>query len=337
MEWREADSFAETGRTAMIKQQYADTLKPGQQIKDIFAVARRNLSQKKNGDHYLRFRFADRTGEVEGIAWDDVDTLSAASESCAFACIEGAVSEYRGSLQITVNKITPCDTRDIDPSDFLPTTQRDPDRMFERLQETIRNNVKDRYLLRLMDAFWSDSKFVSRFKRAPAAKMMHHAYIGGLLEHTLSMTVLIRKIAEHYSGINMDILLTGAILHDIGKTREFEYEHRIDYSDEGRLVSHIVIGCGMLEEKIREIEGFPQETAVLLKHMIVSHHGSREFGSPEPPKTLEAVLLNQIDDIDAKMNGLRTFIAKETSENTWTSKNWMLGRPLYTGGKERLG
>ncbi|GBC59332.1 HD family phosphohydrolase [Desulfonema ishimotonii] len=151
------------------------------------------------------------------------------------------------------------------------------------------------------------------------------------------MTLLARKIVIHYSRtikLDMDILLAGTVLHDIGKIREFEYDYKIDYTDEGKLLTHIVIGCGMVEEKIRQIEGFPEETALLLRHMIVSHHGTREFGSPEPPKTVEAVLLNHIDDIDAKMNGLQEFIEKEAPDEAWTSRNFMLGRHLYVQRKK---
>jgi 3'-5' exoribonuclease len=182
-----------------------------------------------------------------------------------------------------------------------------------------------------LEAFWRDEAWVGKFKRAPAAKMMHHAYIGGLLEHTVSMTSLAEKIAAHYGGVDRDLLLTGAVLHDIGKIEEFDYQLRIDYADQGRLVSHIVIGIRMLEDKLREVTGFPEDQAWLLKHMIISHHGSREFGSPEPPKTIEAILLNYIDEIDAKVTGVREFMAADESNETWTSYHRMLGRHFYKG------
>jgi 3'-5' exoribonuclease len=160
---------------------------------------------------------------------------------------------------------------------------------------------------------------------------MHHAYIGGLLEHTLSMTSLADKIAGHYSGINRDLLLSGAILHDIGKVDEFEYQFKIDYSDKGRLLNHIVIGLKMVDEKLSEIKYFPEDQVLLLKHLIVSHHGTREFGSPEPPKTIEAVLLNYIDEIDSKVNAIRDFIAAEDPDETWTSYHRLLERHFYKG------
>ena len=174
---------------------------------------------------------------------------------------------------------------------------------------------------------------VGKLKTAPAAKKMHHAYIGGLLEHTLSMVMLSVKIAGHYSGIDKDLLIAGAVLHDLGKVREFEYESRIDYSDEGRLVNHIVIAVQMLEEKLQQIDTFPRNLADLLKHMIISHHGTREFGSPEPPKTIEAVLLHYIDEIDSKVNAIREFIATQDTEENWTSYHRLLERHFYKGDK----
>ncbi len=222
------------------------------------------------------------------------------------------------------------DADTVAPEDFLPVSARNVDRMFERLRQ-ITDSIQTRHLKDLMEAFWRDEAWVAKFKRAPAAKMMHHAYIGGLLEHTLSMTRLAEKIAAHYAGIDRDLLLAGVVMHDIGKIEEFEYQQRIDYTDQGRLVSHIVIGIQMLEDKLREVAGFPEEQAWLLKHMIISHHGSREFGSPEPPKTIEAVLLNYIDEIDAKVTSIREFMAEDASGDPWTSYHRVLGRHFYRG------
>jgi 3'-5' exoribonuclease len=202
--------------------------------------------------------------------------------------------------------------------------------MFERLAQ-LTQSLETPWLKALVAAFWQDAEFLRRFKTAPAAKNMHHAYIGGLLEHSLSMALLAEKIAQHYSGVDRDLLLVGAIFHDIGKIREFDYQVAIDYSDEGRLLSHIVIGLEIVAAKIREVPDFPVEQANLLKHMIVSHHGARELGSPEPPKTIEAVLLNYIDEMDSKINGIRDFINSDPSQATWTAYHRLLGRHFYTG------
>ncbi len=314
-----------------MKPRYISSLAGGDRVEDVFVITEKNLSQKKNGENYLSFVFADKTGDMKGVAWDNVDQIGKIADSGDFVRVMGTVSEYRGSLQLSVKELILCQKESVDPADFLPVTQRNRESMFERLKKTVNECIKDEHIRNLLNAFWQDEDFAQSFKTAPAAKKMHHAYIGGLLEHTLSMTILAKEIAKHYSGVNLDILLAGVILHDIGKTREFAYEYSIDYSDEGKLLTHIVIGCGMVDEKLRQLKDFPQKTAMLIKHMIVSHHGSREFGSPEPPRIIEAVLLNQIDDIDAKMNGLREFIAKENPATAWTSYNPMLGRHLYKG------
>lgn len=314
-----------------MKPRYISSLSGGDRVEDVFVITEKNLSQKKNGENYLSFVFADKTGDMKGVAWDNVEQIGKIADSGDFVRVMGTVSEYRGSLQLSVKELILCQKESVDPADFLPVTQRNRESMFDRLKKTVNECVKNEHIRNLLNAFWEDEEFVQRFKNAPAAKKMHHAYIGGLLEHTLSMTVLAKEIARHYSGVNLDILLAGVILHDIGKIREFAYEYSIDYSDEGKLLTHIVIGCGMVDEKIRQIPDFPKDTAMLIKHMVVSHHGSREFGSPEPPRMIEAVLLNHIDDIDAKMNGLREFIARENPANAWTSFNPMLGRHLYKG------
>ena len=222
----------------------------------------------------------------------------------------------------------PLDT--LDPSDFLPKTARDIDAMFDRLLQ-VTASIETDHLKNLIESFWNDADFVRSFKAAPAAKKMHHAYIGGLLEHVLSMASLAEKIAGHYSGIDRDMLIAGAILHDIGKTKELEYKFKIDYTDQGRLLSHIVIGLQMIDEKCSKSNHFPEDQLLLLKHLIVSHHGSQAFGSPEPPKTIEAVVLHYIDEIDSKVNGIRNFMATEDPNEQWTSYHRILGRHFYKG------
>jgi 3'-5' exoribonuclease len=212
----------------------------------------------------------------------------------------------------------------------MPATTRNIDTMFERVV-ALSDSLSPVYLKALFDAFWEDDAFVEKFKAAPAAKQMHHAYLGGLLEHTLSMAVLADKIAGHYKGVDRDLLVAGALLHDIGKIREFRFDSHIDYSDEGRLLNHITIGVWMMEEKIKTIPNFSEEKALLLKHMLISHHGSRAFGSPEPPKTIEAVLLNYIDEIDSKIQGIREFMGRENPEEPWTSYHRLLERHFYKG------
>jgi len=311
-----------------MKTVFVGTIKAGDEIDDAFALAEKTLAQKKDGKPYLTVVLSDKSGSVKGVVWDRVEEIASATTAGDVVHVKGGVSEYRGKLQVVIKKMTPSALEDA--SDFLPATNHNTDSMFERLVR-MTESLKTDYLRALFDSFWNDPDFVQRFKTAPAAKKMHHAYIGGLLEHTLSMALLVERIAGHYSGIDLELLLTGVILHDIGKIQEFDYQLNIDYSDEGRLLSHIIIGIQMVDEKLKQVDQFPLEKERLLKHMIISHHGTREFGSPEPPKTLEAVLLNYIDEIDSKVNGIREFMASEEPGSGWTSYHKIFGRHFYKG------
>jgi len=313
-----------------MKKQFVGELGAGDVVDDIFVLSEKAMAQKKDGSNYLNVRLSDKTGTGKGVVWDNVDRIATAVTSGDFVHVRGTVSEYRGALQMVVKQMAAVSADAVKPEDFVPSTIQDVESMFHRLLN-ITESMEDRHLKALFHAFWSDSALVDDFKQAPAAKKMHHAYLGGLLEHCLSMAVLADKVAKHYNGIDRDLLLAGAILHDIGKLREFEYRTKIDYSDEGRLLSHIVIAIEMIDEKLEKVEGFPEEKALLLKHMIVSHHGMREFGSPEPPKTIEALLLHYIDEMDSKVNGIRSFMADEDPGETWTSYHRLLARHFYRG------
>ena len=315
-----------------MKKRFITDIKAGDRVDDIFVLSEKILSQKRDGNNFLNVTLSDKTGTIKGVVWDNVDQIAAGITSGDFAHVNGSVSDYRGTLQVVIKNMEPFSPDRVDPSDFLPQTSRDIEGMFERLVKRMDSITTD-YLKALIDAFFKDKEFVNKFKTAPAGKKMHHAYIGGLLEHTLSMASLADKIAGHYSGIDRDLLLSGAILHDIGKIDEFEYQFKIDYSDKGRLLNHIVIGIEMVDDKLSGIEHFPEDQMLLLKHLIVSHHGTREFGSPEPPKTIEAVLLNYIDEIDSKVNAIRDFIASEDPDETWTSYHRLLERHFYKGKK----
>ncbi len=315
-----------------MKRQFIGSFKAGESIDDIFVLAEKTLARKRDGDNFLTVTLSDKSGQIKGVVWDKVDEIAANNTSGGFVRIRGSVSEYRKNLQLVVKDMIPCAMESVEPSDFLPATNLNVDDLFERLLK-ICASITNNDIKSLLEAFFDDKAFVKDFKRCPAGKKMHHAYLGGLLVHTLSMVMLADKISQHYDGVNRDLLIAGAFFHDIGKIREFKYHYTIDYSDEGRLLSHIVIGIEMIDEKLSDIPDFPKDLEMLLKHMIVSHHGCYEFGSPELPKTLEAVLLHYIDEIDSKVNGIRDFIASEDSGETWTSYHRILGRHFFTGNQ----
>jgi len=299
-------------------------------VDDLFVARDKQLAYKKDGAPYLTLSLVDRSGNMKAVAWDNVQAISKAFSAGDYVKVRGNAVEYRDTLQLVVRHLERSDPAEVDVRDFLPATERDVDQMLERLIQ-ISQTVENEHLSRLLAAFFEDKAFVELFKTAPAAKKMHHAYLGGLLEHTLSIALLIQAIAGHYKGIDKDLLLTGGILHDIGKVHEFSYETHIDYSDAGRLLNHIVIGVEMLEKRIATLNDFPKDLALVLKHMIVSHHGTRDFGSPEPPKTLEAMILNYLDELDAKVTGVRAFMDTEDPEATWTSFHRVLDRFFYKG------
>lgn len=313
-----------------MKKQFVADLVPGDLVNDVFILSEKNMATKKDGNNYLNVNFSDKSGEIKGVVWDNVEQIAQSNHMGDVVYVEGNVSEYKGMMQLVVRNMETCSEEITDPEDFLPSTKRDIEEMFERLL-MICDSFEKKYMKDLFNVLWKDQDFVIKFKKAPAAKKMHHAYIGGLLEHTLSMASLADKVAGHYRGIDRDLLMAGAILHDIGKIDEYTYRFQIDYSNKGRLLSHIAIGLEMLNEKLDGIDNFPDEQAMLLKHLIVSHHGAREFGSLEPPKTIEAVLLNYIDEIDAKVNGIRDFMDKEDMGENWTSYHRLLERHFYIG------
>ncbi|MBR9980338.1 MAG: HD domain-containing protein [Desulfatitalea sp.] len=316
------------------KKRFIADIAANETVADIFVLAEKNLAKKRDGNPFLTLVLADKSGQIRAVVWDDVERAAAAAAAGDFVRVQATASEYRGSVQLVVQAITAVPADAVTPADYLPVTSRDVAQMFARLR-AVTDTFQNPMLKALMDAFWADEAFVRRFKTAPAAKKMHHAYLGGLLEHTLSMVLLADRIAGHYGGVDRDLLLTGAVLHDIGKVREFAYTHLIDYTDEGRLLSHIVIGVQMVEAKIQTIAGFPETLAMLVKHLVVSHHGVREFGSPEPPKTIEAVLLNHVDEIDARINAIREFMGAEASGSNWTGYHRLLERHFYKPGVEQ--
>ena len=310
-----------------MKKVYAGQVRENDFIEDVFLVKSKNLSVGKTGKPYLVVSLMDRTGDLEGRVWDDAENVSQGFDTDNFVNVGGRVSSYMGKLQLKISNISRAGEEGIDLGDFLPVSKISPDEMMSDLKK-IAGKVKDRNIANLLDAFFRDDKLCDAFKRAPAAKGMHHVYIGGLLEHALSLCRLVDTVSAHYgSSINRDILIAGAIFHDIGKTRELSYLRSFGYTDEGRLIGHITIGAQILDDKIREAGGFPQELGILLKHMILSHHGEYEYGSPKRPKTLEATILSYLDDLDAKVNSIQTLIESEAgNDSNWTGYHRLFER-----------
>jgi 3'-5' exoribonuclease len=308
---------------------FINELKKGQTVESIFHVREKVLSKTKTGNPYLSLHLADRTGEVKGRIWESATDFAPLFEADDFIKVRAEVDEFQGTLQLRILKLRKCQEAEIRLDDFLPQTPRDIEKMFSELK-SIASDVQHPFLRRLLLAFFADEDFVKKFKLAPAAKAAHHVYIGGLVEHTLSVVQLILLIGPRYKGINQELLITGGILHDIGKISELSFDRTFDYTDPGRLLGHITLTVEMIDEKIRSIPDFPEVLSILLKHIALSHHGEFAFGSPKRPKTLEALLLHHLDDLDAKVNGFLSWIEKEKdTPSRWTSYHKLFDRFIF--------
>lgn len=310
---------------------FISEIKPNQDVASTFVAADKQLRTARNGNPYLSLKLSDKTGDVPGRMWEKAVEASSVFRSGDIILVRGRSELYQEKLQLNIAEILPVPPGGSDPADFLPVCPYDLDTLFEPIQK-LPSNISDDHLQKLCAAFLADSALMARFRVCPAAKSMHHAYIGGLLEHTVSVIRLVYRICTHYPDLDRDLLLTGAFLHDIGKIEEFVYETHIGYSDAGRLVGHMVLGTQMLEEKIRSMEGFPAETALLLKHLILSHHGEAQFGAVKLPASKEAIALHFADDLDAKMNAVRRILANSADEeSTWTGYDTIFGRHFFRG------
>jgi 3'-5' exoribonuclease len=308
---------------------FSNQLRKGQTVESIFLVKEKAMTKTKAGNPYLSLRLADRTGEVEGRIWDNAPDFASLFEKDDFVKVRAEVDEFQGVPQLRISKLKKCAEGEFRLEDFLPKTSKDIEAMFTELK-TIAAGVRQPFLKKLLEAFFRDEQWAKKFKMAPAAKAVHHVFLGGLLEHTLSIVHLVLLLGPRYKGIDQDLLLTGAIFHDMGKITELSFERTFDYTDPGRLLGHIILTVEMIDEKIRTIPDFPKDLSLLLKHLILSHHGEYQFGSPKLPMTLEALLLHHIDDLDAKMNAFLSWIEKEKEgPSRWTSYHKLFERFLF--------
>lgn len=308
---------------------FVSDIKDRAQVESVFLVREKITAMAKNGKPYLTLKLMDKSGEVEGKVWDNVEELSAAFGKDDFVAVRSKATVYLGKLQLVIGDLRKVPDDDIDLAEFLPEAGSDIGEMLNELSSLL-ESLTDINLKRLLAAFFEDPELLALYRSAPAAKGMHHVYLGGLLEHSLAVAKLVDSIAPLYAGVNRDLLIAGALLHDIGKVREMAYSRSFDYTDEGKLLGHITIGVEMVQEKIAAIGGIPPELAMLLKHMILSHHGQYEYGSPKRPKTVEATILNYLDDLDSKINGIRSHIGKELEGSPrWTVYHRLYDRYFY--------
>jgi len=312
-----------------MKTGFVRDLADGQAVVSLFLVHEKEVrTSPRTGKSWLQLSVGDRTGTISAKMWDNFDALVSTFECDDVIHIRGRVKTYNGEKELTIEQIVPAREHDYEMGDFLPHTKYDIEKLYGDLRAAVAS-VKSPWLQKLLIGVIDDPEIAPRLKRAPAAMSMHHAYIGGLLEHVVSLLGLANGICAHYTELDRDIIIAGVILHDIGKTEELRYARRIDYSTEGRLLGHITIGAQIVRKKIDAITGFPKPLAVLVEHLILSHHGSLEFASPVVPQTREALALHFLDDLDSKMAAARATIeAAESSGAVWTDRNPALRRAL---------
>ena len=298
-----------------------------------FVVISKQIKPKKTGEPYLALSLGDRTGQIEAKMWDNVEDAIGAFEQDDFLKIKGLLNKYKNRFQITIHKLRKLGDSEIDFSDYLPKTNKDIGELWKTLAGFVAT-MKNPHLKALVESFMADPEIAEAYRNAPAAKTLHHAYIGGLLDHVVSLFRSCDLMCQNYPQINRDVLFTGAFLHDIGKIHELTYNRSFSYSTRGQLLGHMVIELGMLQAKLNKLPDFPPELKTLIEHLIISHHGEYEFGSSKLPMFPEALMLHYLDDLDSKMENMRASFQREAdSGSAWTGYNSSLGRPLLNTEK----
>jgi 3'-5' exoribonuclease len=302
-------------------------------ITSTFVVVAKQIKPKKTGEPYLALTLGDRSGQLEAKMWDNVEEVLDAFDQDDFLKIKGLVNKYKQRFQLTIHKLRKLGDSEIEFDDYLPKTTKN----IEELWQTLGNFIatfQDPHLKTLVQAFMADPEISAAYRNAPAAKTLHHAYIGGLLDHVVSLFRSCDLMSKNYPSINRDLLLTGAFLHDIGKIHELTYNRAFSYTTKGQLLGHMIIELEMLQSKLTLQPDFPTDLKTLVEHLIISHHGQYDFGSPKLPMFPEALMLHYLDDLDSKMEAMRAQFERESSfDGPWTSYNSSLGRPLLNTEK----
>ncbi|MHB8281922.1 MAG: 3'-5' exoribonuclease YhaM family protein [bacterium] len=307
---------------------FISDLKENEKADSIFLVKNKSLLKGKTGKDYISLKLSDKTGDIKANIWDNTQKFANIFEPGDFIKIKSRTSVFQNELQLNITDAEKIDITGSDLCLFLKSSKFNIDDMFSELCAILRENINDKYIGELIELFLNDEKYTGKLKSLPAAKSIHHAYIGGLLEHTLSIVKTGLLMSIHYKdSVNKDIMLAGCFLHDAGKIQELKFNKNItEYSDEGRLMGHIVLGVNSISNKIDSISGFPENMKILILHSVVAHHGELEFGSPKRPKTIEAVILHFIDNMDAKVNQFEGLTEETAKLSSWSNYSKHLDR-----------
>lgn len=322
----------------MKKTQFAKDLKDKDNISSPFLIKFSALSVGKTGKPFMNLVFMDKTGEVEARLWEDANKYAGQAVRDAFVQVEGRCQLYQGRRQIVVSRMQVLREDEVDVKDYVAESPNDPEALYGQLLKYV-DSMKDPFYKALAESVLKDDRdIVDRVKRAPAAKSVHHAYKTGLLEHVVSITGILDFLSGHYGKyVDRDLLFLGSFFHDIGKLWELSYDRVTDYTPEGKLIGHLVMGVELADRKIRELEAqqgrlpgaFPEEKKLLVKHLILAHHGQLDYGSPKRPKCLEALILHMVDDLDSKVNAIRSFTEQDQTPGRWTALNRQYERYFF--------
>lgn len=308
-----------------MKSAFVKDLTADQQVTTFFLVHEKEIRNTANGKAYLRMELGDRSGTVEARMWDQFEAYAKDVHRDDFVKVQARVEIYRNKPQLSLVQFRLAKPEEIDLGDFLPHTPHDVEEMFRQLLGFV-GEIGNSHLRQLAEKIFADPETAKRFKRAPAAKVMHHAYLGGLLEHVVGLCGLAKQIASHYPELDRDLLLIAAMLHDIGKLDELCFDRSIGYTAEGQLLGHIVMEVETVTSAMNGIEGFPENLKIVVQHILISHHGEYEFGSPKLPMIPEALVFHYMDDMDSKLAAIRNALAGDSGEPEWSTYSPALGR-----------
>ncbi len=308
---------------------FVNEIQAGDTVQQAFLVQAKQLRTQRNGAFFLDLELMDRTGTVSAKMWDATPELFESFAENDFILVKAHGETYRRRLQLVLTDLRRLDPAKVDLGEFLPTTKKDVGALVARVRE-IAEGIEGPHLRALLAAFLDDKEFMAGFRRAPGGVAIHHAWLGGLLEHTLAVTELALEVAGRYPNLNRDVLVAGAILHDIGKIEELDYARGFRYTDAGGLVGHLPLGVRMVEERARTLDGFPAELLDQLRHLILSHHGEHDYGSPVLPATAEAIALHYLDNLDAKLCAFdQALLRDQNPQDNWTEWDRVFGRKLF--------
>ena len=314
---------------------YISELREGGRIQDVYLCKYKQSAVTKNGKNYETVILQDRTGQIDAKIWDPNSDGIGEFEALDYIYVAGTVSMFNGSLQASLKQVRRADESEYIPADYLPVTKKNTNAMYRELMGYV-ESVRNPWLSRLLKSFFVDDReFLRSFVQHSAAKTVHHSFVGGLLEHTLSVTQLAAFLADHYPAINRDLLITAAILHDIGKTEELSFFPTNEYTDDGQMLGHITIGAEMIHDRASKIEGFPRLLETELKHCILAHHGEYEFGSPKKPALIEAMALNMADNTDAKLETMTEVLENAGQSDVWLGFNRFFDSNLRRTDEEK--